>query len=299
MDADFLDVKKDSKLPALIFFLIIIVLGVAGYFLVFKKTYFNTKTVEVELNGKLSTDVFDYVTGSSTNAKDYILDLKGIDTSTIGTYTYKVTYKKVTKKGKVEVADRTAPTFTLQTYRTEENDKNFFLGNVLSTCEDAFKPCIVTFKNKKDADKMNTPGEYELPIYVADIYGNKKEATANIIILKEGTLEDEKKNDLEYSHASTEIENFNNQYYQKLEKGMEPDTEETSGIVTTISAIPWDKYVELNYENCTFKDAQIIEIYNKSDYLIGIAIRLTVIENGQTKQIFATKPYVEENIENE
>ena len=53
--------------------------------------------------------------------------------------------------GKIKVVDTKAPEFTLkENYQIEENDEDFFIGDVIESCTDLSLPCLVTFKNEKD-----------------------------------------------------------------------------------------------------------------------------------------------------
>lgn len=289
MDADFLDVTEKGN-KKILFVIIVIILAVLafGYFFVFQKVHFSLKKVTVELGSEVSTDVNDYLTKKAVDTAGYTLNVKNVDSNTVGEYTYTVTYNKRSKTGKVEVKDTTPPVFTTKEVSVEAGDEDFYLGDMLATCEDVSKPCLVSLKNDSDHDKFATVGTYNIPIYVADVYNNKKEATVTVKVVETGTLVREEETDLVYASASVELENFNNEFYKKLEKAINIDSKEAEDYPAEISTTDWEEYVTTNYEGASLKNAEIIELFNKSGYIIGYALRLT-INDGSEKQIFVTE----------
>ena len=261
MDEDFKDVTANSKKMGIIFVLIIVAIMMGGYFFVFKPIYFSVKTVEVELgSGKLS---------------DYELNLGKIDKDTVGEYTYTITNKKITKKGKIVVVDTEAPTFTLQDMTIEEGDEDYFLGSFLATCEDKSKPCLVNLKNAKDESKFKTPGTYTIEIEVSDVYGNKESGKVNLTVVEKGKYTDPKSLDLEYASNSKKTETFDGLIYKKLEKAIEAQTDQARD----------ESYVTTNHPGYKLVSSEIIELYNKSNYVIGYAIELK-ITNGKEKIVY-------------
>ena len=158
MDQDFLDVTENSKKTGFIFVLFVIIIGVLGYFVVFKQVYFSVKNVKLELGEELSENINDYLSKKVIDTSDYKIDISKVKPDEIGEYSYSITYNKIVKKGKVKVVDTVAPTFTLKEMIIEKGSTDYFLGDFLETCEDASKPCLVTLKNEKDEEKFGIRG---------------------------------------------------------------------------------------------------------------------------------------------
>lgn len=298
MDEDFLDVTKGNKKVGFIFILATILLAVLGYFFVFKDYRFSLKTVELELGEELPQDIKHYLSKDVTDIKSYKLDLSRVRESEVGTYTYTVKHNKTIKKGKVKVVDTTPPEFTLKELDIEEESKDYFLGDLLATCEDLSKPCLVSLKNDRDEEKFKEVGTHTIDIVVADLYGNKKKATATVNIIEKGKYVDPRSLDLEYASNSKNIENFDEPIFEKLDKALDPDTEEASDAMSRVSIIDLEEYVRANFEGATLKSSEIIVLYNKSSFVIGYSIEL-VIFDGKEKTIYVEKDKVPVSTETE
>lgn len=286
MDADFMDVtEKGNKKIAVILILIIIGILVFGYFFVYQKNHFALKNITLEIGDTLSTDINYFLKKSVVDTAGYKLDTSKVNNNEIGEYTYTITYSGKTSTGKVKVVDTKPPVFTTKELSVEVGDEDFFLGDFLTSCEDLSKPCIVTLKNEKDEEKFSKVGVYDIKIVVEDVYKNKSEATVKLNVVEKGTLIDERTTDLEYVSASIELDDFVDQYYEKLDKAIPASSEEARDKMSNLSAIDLENYVTENYEGYTLKGATIIELYNKSDYVIGYAIKIT-ISNGTERTVY-------------
>jgi len=286
MDEDFLDVTQSSKKVVVVFILVIFIIGVLGYFFVFKKFYFSLKTVKHELGTTLSENVEDYLGQSVKDSSLYKLDISNVNKDEVGEYTYTVTYKKSKKKGKVVVRDTTPPEFTLNEMVIEEGTVDYYLGDFLESCDDLSTPCLVELKDSKDESQFGIVGNHSIDILVKDLYGNKKSATGSLKVVSKGTYVDPKSQDLEYVKNSLEIENFKGEIYEKLEKAINKDSDAARDKMSEISTIDLEEYVKSKYEGSSIKTSEIIELYNKYDYVIGYSIRLT-LDDGRT--VYVTK----------
>lgn len=290
MDEDFLDVTESSKKIGIILILIILTILIAGYFLVFKKFYFSLKTVEVELGSSVSENVEDYLNQKGASLKDYELDISKVNVNEVGEYTYTVTYNKTTKKGKVKVVDTTPPEFTVQELVIESGE-DYYLGDFLASCEDLSKPCLVNLKNEKDESKFSIVGTHSIDIVVTDIYGNAGYSSVSLKVVEEGSYVDPKALDLEYYSNSKELDPFDGIVYEKLEKGLATDSEEAKDMMNIVGTVDLEAYVKANYPDYTLKSSEIIELYNKSSYIIGYSIMLT-INNGKDSVVYVDKTKV-------
>lgn len=275
MDEDFLDVTENSHKTGISFFLIVVAIAVCGYFFVFRNYHFALKMVEVELGSEVPTDVQYYIK-RKTKTEDFKLDVSKVNPQEVGEYTYTVKSGNITKKGKIKVVDTTAPTFTTKDVTVEVGQVDFFLGDFLESCEDYSAPCLVTFKNAKDEDKLNVVGDYSIEIIVADTRGNKAPAVANLKVVEKGSLVDENSKDLEYASNSLNIDNFNGTVFKKLDKAVLSGSDEESDLLAEVSSVDLDKYVRDNYDGTAIKDTTIIMLYNKSGYTIGFSIQVAL-----------------------
>lgn len=291
MDEDFLDVTQKSKNSGIIFVLVVVAIAVLGYFFVFKKVYFSAKTVKVELGSTLETDVQKYLSKEVKNKEDYKLNLSSVNTNEVGEYSYTITYNKTSKKGKIKVVDTTPPEFSLGTMTIEEGNEEYYLGDVLTTCNELSKPCLVSAKKKSDEEKLKTAGTYNIDITVEDIYGNKKDAVANIVVVPKGQYVDPRTKDLEYASNSQKTDKFNGTIYEKLETAISPSEESARDKLSEISTIDLEEYVNTNYPGYKLTSSEIVELYNKSSFIIGYAIELK-ISNGTEKTVYVDKAKV-------
>ena len=290
MDEDFKDVyKTHSKLTAVIIILVIIALIAFGYFFVYSKYKFTLKIVKHELGEPLSTDVNDYLRKKLVNTTGYVLDTSSVKVDEIGEYEYKIKYNKITKKGKIKVVDTTPPSFEVKAKtEVEAGDTNFYPSDMLTSCEDLSMPCFVTFKNEVDEEKLKTPGEYNFEIVVEDLYKNKKSATAFVKVYEKGTLVKEEQKDLAFATSSSELPGFVDEYYTKFDKAIEDNTDEIEDITASITIDEIEEYVKTNYPSYKMQDAEIVKAYNKSNYVIGLVVKLT-LNNGSNKVVYMKK----------
>lgn len=278
MDEDFLDVTEtNSKKVIIVFFLIIVILLVAGYVFVYRPHHFGLKNLTFEVGSELPNDVNEYLKTQVIDTSNYKINLDKVKVNEIGTYEYSVSINKNVVKGKIKIVDTTAPKFTIkENYQIEQDDDNFFIGDVLESCTDVSLPCLVSYKKDKDANFIKELGEHTFTIIVSDIYKNKKEATVTISVLKKGSIVKEEELDLEFSSSSSNIPEFNDEYYIKLDKAINKDSDEVGDIANEISADKIQKYIEKNYPNNTIKNSEIVLIYNKSEYVIGFVVKITL-----------------------
>ncbi len=287
MDVDFLDVNESSnKKIAFVLILLIISIIFFGYFFVYQKYHFSLKTVELEVMSTLSSDVNDYLKKRVVDTAGYNLDTSEVNPNEIGEYKYKITYNNRTKTGKIKIVDTTPPVYEIQSLKKAKDDEDFFLGDFLTKCEDFSKPCLVTLKNDKDEVKLSTVGTHNLTIVISDLYNNKSETNVSLEVLE--SLTDPRTTDLEYASSSIEIEDFNGEYYEKLDTAINPLSEEADLKSSELTAIDLEAYVKEKYPDYTLKNSEFIEIYNKSSFIIGYVIRIT-LDNGEEKQVFITE----------
>jgi len=289
LDEDFADVTSHgNRTIALVLAFIIAFISIFGYFFVYQKFHFSLNTVTVELGSTISYDVNYYLKKKVVDTSGYKLDVSRVKSDEVGTYSYSITYNTITKKGKVKVVDTTPPVFEIGDVTVEVGDESFYIGNALTKCEDASELCLASFKNESDAELINSIGKYLVTVVVEDLYKNKSETTINLNVVEKGSIILDEEKDLEYDHSSVELPNFSNEYYLKFDKAYNKDSEELEDLISEIHTETIEEYVKNNYSGYTLSESEIVEMYNKSDYVIGIVIKLT-INNGNDKIVYMTK----------
>lgn len=288
MDEDFLDVTKSSN-KVIAFILVTLILGLFafGYFFVYQRHSMILLTVKHELGTELSSDVNDYLKNKVENTKEYKLNTDKVDIQTVGTYEYSITHNNKKKKGIIEIVDTTAPTFEVKSeFQVEIGNEDFYLGDVLSKCEDESTVCVVSYKNDEDEKKLEKIGTYKIKIIVSDVYKNSKETETTIKVVEKGKAENPEQKDLTYASASADLPGFKDEFYIKLTKAIKKDSEDEDTLKSEIDSDTIDEFVKTNYKDNTIKSCEIVEAYNKSNYIIGLIVKIE-LNNG--KIIYMTK----------
>ena len=278
MDEDFLDINEgNSKKIFVILLFVIAALLALGYIFVYRPHHFGLNVITLEVGSTLSDDVNDYLKNKVIDTSLYKLDFSKVNTDEVGTYEYTVTINKNRQKGKIKVIDTTPPTFAIkENFQIEEGDEDFFIGDVMDKCEDVSLPCLITYKNDKDENLINVVGKHTFTIIVSDVYKNKKEAEITLEVLKKGSIVKEEELDLAFASSSSELPGFKDEYYIKLEKALNPNGEEVDNVANEISAETIENFVKTNYSSNTIKSTEIVSMYNKSGYIIGFAVKITL-----------------------
>lgn len=290
MDQDFLDVNKSgNKIVAAVIIFIILALIAFGYFFVYSKYKFTLKTIKHEIGTPLSSDVNDYLRKKIVDTSGYKLDISKVNIDEIGEYEYKVKYNKIYKKGKIKVIDTTPPKFSIkEKVELEVEDDNFYMSDMLTSCIDVSMPCFVSLKNASDENKLNTPGDYKIDIVIEDLYKNKAYATVAIKVYEKGTLVREEEKDLLLASSSTELPGFNDEYYAKFDRAIMDDSDTIEDLIAEITIDSVETYTKTNYPEYKITNTEIVKMYNKSNYVIGLVVKIT-INNGSDKIIYMKK----------
>lgn len=290
MDEDFLDVNKsNNKVVTLVMIFIVLALLAFGYFFIYSKYKFTLKTVKHEIGTPLSVDVNDYLRKKVVDTSGYKLDTSHVNTNEIGEYEYKIKYNRIYKKGIIKVVDTTPPVFEIKDkVELEAGDENFYLSDMLTSCTDISMPCFVSFKNEEDENKLNIPGEYKFDIVVGDLYNNKASTTVSVKVYEKGTLIREEEKDLLFSTSSSELPGFIDEYYLKFDKAISDSSSELEDITANIAIDTIEDYVKTTYPGYRLTGTEIVKMFNKSNYVIGLVVKLT-INNGSDKIVYIKK----------
>ena len=291
MDEDFY--FEDHYKRNVVILIIVILLVIGGLYYGYKKYYMNNylkvKDVTVELGSKLSDNIEEYIKCNDYSL--YKLDLSNVvvddngNTSVAGEYSYAVIKGDEIKRGKIYVKDTTKPTVTTKDLKVGVNEV-FGAFDFVESCTDLSMPCVISFKDASSADLSNKAGNYKLTIVINDGAGNKVEKDVNLIVEDGYSYKEVKANTLEVDHLSNDKADWNETYTYKFDKGLDEESTEFEETLEKYSTI------NLNLEK-NIKDKEIIVIYNKYDYILGISIKVTYDDN--TYEFITSDKIIDEN----
>lgn len=248
-----------------------------GIFLYYKhQNVIELKNITIELGEPLSKNVEDYITNGFNNVKSYKLYLNDVDTSKVGTYTYKVKYNKHTKTGKIKIVDTTKPVVKAETLTI---DTNFDLkpDMLILSCDDYSLPCKATFKNTNDLKKLKTPGTYKIDIIVADSAKNKATVTATVEVNNSKEMSSIKSNDLNYYSNSENDDTIEEKFFIKFDTAIDENSDEFRETFEDLTLTDFNEYVDGEIES-----TKIIIAYNKYNYVIGLQVLITFKDGSST-----------------
>ena len=205
--------KQKRKPNKTIVFLLVVILIAAigiGVFLYLrmgnKKSSVTLKDVTIEPSESISTNINDYVASGSLD-KSCVPNFNDVQTSQVGTYTYKIICNSGTYTGTINVVDNTAPSVkTRLVYKTV--GQKVEIEDFIEECNDA-SDCSYAYQDENIVkDNINKIGTIEVPIIVKDGADNSKTVSTYLIVTNE-----EVKNNLVCTSQSIAVdaENFNYQ----------------------------------------------------------------------------------------
>lgn len=246
------------------------------------------KVVEYEVGDKLSYNIKDYLYNNVIDESDYKLTFSSFISKsevldTVGEYDYKVTFQGISKKGKIKVVDTKAPVVEIDRLIIGV-DEELVLSDAISKCEDFSLPCQVDFVKESDADITKKAGVYEVPITISDHYGNKTKKTITVEVKENYNSISIKENDLNASYIDQEYMEWNNEFLVKFSKAYKDDhLDEIDEYDLILEATEGDmhRYLDPIYANNRIDKLEMVSIYNKYNYIIGITYYLE-LDNGKS-----------------
>ena len=181
--------KKALNTNTLIAIGLIAILAGLVYYILHRKTEkdFQPLNVTVELGDKLPLRTSSYVkpgVGKSVNELSYVLDKSQVVVDQVGIYDFTVTYKGLTKTGKVEIKDTTAPDLIVREVIIKEGTV-YSADMFVKECHD-WSGCEYSFEDKETTEKYHLPGTYDVFIVALDPYGNKTTKKTTLTIEEKG-----------------------------------------------------------------------------------------------------------------
>ena len=272
--------KLSSKQKALILFGILLLVAGGIIFLYSKNNFGVKKNITLEVGESISTNVRDYITNKPLNDKDYKLSLDNIPydsnykLTTIGEYTYRVTFKDTIKEGKIIVKDTKAPVVTTMDLTIGVNDE-FTADDFIAICDDFSLPCVNSFDGNIDTSKT---GVFDVTIKTQDQEGNVATNKATLTIKDNYSLKDAKSKDLKPKYLEPSYDDWNNQYVVKFSGGLDPDDVDNYRWQYYYDFLDSDysDYLDENHKGKTIKSSEIMAVYNQYHYIVGFACRATL-----------------------
>lgn len=186
-----IDEKKPFKLSKPIFIIIvaIVIIGIGSglyYYLSRTKTKAVNavvpKTVEVEVNTRLSLKLDDYATFKDVNPTNCILNIKSVDASKVGTYPFVISCGVNKYQGKVIIKDSKGPEVVTKVVVKKANDEidvNDFIKSCIDNTKCSFE--LTNFDQIKEEAKSE--GFYNVNITASDEKKNVTYVNSLLIIL--------------------------------------------------------------------------------------------------------------------
>lgn len=186
--------KSAQKLQnniALLSLITIIFVGGFFYWFTHRSTEkdFQPLVVRVELGEALPYLASSYVkpgVGKDVDDLQYALDLSKVIIEEPGEYEFTVTYKGVSKTGKVIVEDTTSPTLEIRNVTITEGQK-YDASSFVESCKD-FSGCNYSFQDSETEKKYTTAGTYVVYVVATDAFQNTTTKQANLIIESQGNV---------------------------------------------------------------------------------------------------------------
>lgn len=296
MDNDFyFEETNPKKVRLSVIIIIIIFLIIAGILLFVRSrlTLSVKKVVEYEAGDKLSYNLEDYLYNDIKNSKDYKITFSAFLTSTevldtVGEYEYKVSYKGISKRGKIKVVDTKAPVVEVEKLIVGV-DEDLIISDGITKCDDYSRPCQVEFVKESDADITKKAGNYKVDVTITDAYGNKVKKTIEVEVRNNYNSVEEKENDLGAHHVDPGYDDWEGQYLIKFSKAYNNDHLEGIEEFDAISEVmegDMHRYLDPMYANNRIDVIELVNIYNKYNYVIGVTYYLK-LDNG--KHFYITK----------
>ncbi len=270
--------------------LLILFLIAIGAYVYIRTTY--TLTVKskiiVELGSEVSSDIRDYIDNKITDEDAYTLNLKGVSISDnkydlVGEYQFKVKYKSITKKGKIVVKDTTPPVVEVENIKVGVGE-TIEPDEFIKTCDDYSRPCNVEVNGTSIEELVKKSGTYTVNLVISDQYNNKVTKSASLEVKKGYNREETFKSDLKIDHIDEDVDDFKKIMYIKYNKAIDPyeleDNEEYQELVSAATSSLYN-YLPEEYKLNRVDDFMIIPVFNKYNYVVGVAIRVT-LDNGKT-----------------
>jgi hypothetical protein len=183
--------KRQQNIMSLVALITIIGL-VAFYFLVVNAPDdedFTPLTITIELGDKLPVRTKDYVkpgVGDTVDDLQYIKDTSNVIVEEVGEYEFSITYKGITKNGRVIIQDTTKPKLETREVKIIEG-QTYNVSSFVESCRD-HSGCNYAFERSEIPNEFTSPGTYVVPIIATDAYGNSVKKSANLIIESKGIV---------------------------------------------------------------------------------------------------------------
>lgn len=191
-------------------FSLIVIISLAGFWYYIThaptETDFKPLTVEIELGEKLPIRTSSYVEPGKGEIDEllYALDTSNVKIEEAGEYEFTVTYKGVSKTGKIIIKDTTAPLLEVREVYAVEGE-SYNAGSFVESCVD-WSGCNYSFQDSETEKKYTAPGSYVVYVVATDAYQNSVTKQASLIIEARGNVKKYTKNSGFLYDAGYEVE---------------------------------------------------------------------------------------------
>lgn len=287
----YIEDESKGRIVFSILFILIIIFVICGLFFLYKEknTIKVKNNIKMELGTTLNKDLNFYLKYKVKDEENYDLDLSNIpnDNGTltqVGEYNVVVKYNKKTKKVKVKVEDTTKPLVEVVDLIVGL-DEEYDVSDFISKCDDLSRPCGVLFEKEESSELQKEAGEYKFNILISDAYGNSIKKEVKLTVKENYSYKVIKEKDLTIDHISEEYQDYNKEMLLRFEKAIdeeELDDGEMSREYHDLVASDLNEC--LNDLNNTIESSEVILVYNKYDYVIGVTFRVK-LSNGEYRYL--------------
>lgn len=278
--------KMSNKLKALILLIVLFAISF-GIVFVFKRNNFAVKkTITIEVGEKISLNVRDYITNNPLNDKDYKLTIDSVPydntnrATTVGEYTYRVTFKDTIKEGTIIVKDTKGPDVKTIDLTIGPNEK-FEASDFILSCSDYSLPCSYEFNGNIDTSKT---GVFDVSIIAKDLQNNEVRVNTKLTVKEGYSLKETKTKDLTPKYLEPSYDDWNNQYVVKFAGGLDPEDEDNYrwNYYYEFLDSNYSDYLDSDHKGKTIASSEIMAVYNQYHYIIGFACRATLSDGSIT-----------------
>ena len=184
--------RKLSLIKKILFTIVILAsLAAIGYGLYYYLSLANSKAKNrvktneliVDIGASLSTNPEDYATFKGISSANCYVDLKQVDSKSVGKYTYSIVCGNEKYPGSIIIKDGVLPVVTTKPI-TKIKNSDLLAEDFIITCEDDSK-CTHKFKDdSKVKEYLSSAGEYEILIITSDESNNQVESKEKLTVIE-------------------------------------------------------------------------------------------------------------------
>lgn len=264
--------KKEKIMSIIISIFVLIVLGGAGYAIYYfgyknNPNLFELKNIYLELGEELPNSASSYIKSSKQiDEMEYKIDTSSVVKNTVGSYTYSVNHKGVTKTAQIIIRDTKAPVLTLKDQKELifQKDSKIAKTDLVVSCED-ISNC--TYKTEYDVSTEDA-GEKQVVIVARDDIGNETKEVVTITIIDvqkklECTSQESEADDKSYKYVLIDTLSFDSNDNLVLKSGVKKYIySDYSAYFTKLNELKDNENYEFDRTNFSYTEKNEVDVNN-------------------------------------